>query len=461
MAENDCSKYQNCNDCRLCACGKSNSIKTTPREKSRIVNAQPFKETDTTKSYPWVAYIQTVKRYQIRYRPIDRTAQAFGCVGAVISKRSIVTAGHCLCTSKAKQVIDKDNNYRLQVTCPKKGLDMNANLNDAILNKINVRVGTTSRLLPFTPEYNKNIEAFLYKYDESPLAFSINGDIGLVVVRNGLDTVKINEYRTICLPTFDQEQKSPPFAIEVKTAGWGLLYGENEKIDPKNPNGPRIIETSCRTNEARTNGDFLTPLPYNERLEFLDCVVYPKSAGSQKRSFCNPWLLKGLDGLSSTIDLPSISGILPELFDVQPPHPDAVQRLMSEPEQKECTTYMFKAKSAWARNRVDTRAAYEDFDTQIDRIVIKDSSEQTIKRICYNLAKVAEYGVCMTEYSGLRNWGFCSPSCDVGDVRLSPDVYEQANLTLYENIGDSREGYFSRCYQNMLLDFLHYDFLFI
>ena len=138
MAEDDCSKYQNCNDCRLCACGVSNSIKTTPREKSRLVNAQPFKETDTTKSYPWVAYVQTVKRYQIGHRPIGTTAETYGCGGAIISRHTIVTAGHCVCTSKAYEVADKDNNYRLQVTCPKEGLDINVNLNDAILNKINV-----------------------------------------------------------------------------------------------------------------------------------------------------------------------------------------------------------------------------------------------------------------------------------------------------------------------------------
>ena len=135
-----------------------------------------------------------------------------------------------------------------------------------------------------------------------------------------------------------------------------------------------------------------------------------------------------------SIDIPK------ELFDIQSPHADAVQRLISEPDQKECVTYMFKAKSAWP-------IAYEDFDTQIDRIVIKDSSEQTIKRICYNLAKVAKYGVCMTEYSGLRNWGFCSRSCDVGDVRIAPNVYEEAKFTLHENIDDSREKYFSRFYK--------------
>ena len=444
MAENDCSKYQNCNDCRLCACGVSNSIKTTPREKSRLVNAQPFKETDTTKSYPWVAYVQTVKRYQIGHRPIGTTAETYGCGGAIISRHTIVTAGHCVCTSKAYEVADKDNNYRLQVTCPKKGLDMNANLNNAILNKINVRVGTTSRLPLITPEYNGNIEAFLYKYDEYGGPFSINGDVGLVVVKNGLDTLKINEYSTICLPTFDQAQNSPPSSIEVKTVGWGKSYDEKDKIDPTNPNGPKITETSCHTNEARTNGDLLTPLPYPERLEFLDCVVYSKSAGSQKRSFCNPQLLKSLDSLSSTIDLPSVSGI-PRPS--QAAQPDAVGRLISHPDQIECDTYMIRAKMAWARDREDKKVANEDFDTKIDRIVIKDSSEQTIKRICYNLAKVAKYGVCLTEYSGLRNWGFCSRSCDVGDVRIVPDVYEEAKFTLHENIDDSREKYVSRFYE--------------
>ena len=391
-----------------------------------------------------MAYVQRVKQYEINFRPEGVTEVVSLCVAVVISKRSIVTAGHCLCTSKANQVVDKVKGYRLVITCPNKGQNMNVNLNDAVRNKLNVRVGTTRlrKNQRITPEYNENIEAFLYKYDESPDVFSNNGDIGLIVVKNGLDTVKINEYRPICLPNFDQEQNGPPSTIEVKTAGWGKLYDEKETIDPKNPNGARITETSCHTNEARTNGDLSTPLPYHESLEFLDCVVYPRSPGSQKRSFCNTFLLKGLSTLSSTIHLSHVLGIPTP---AQKPHPDALKRLKSKQDQLECETYMVRARIAWSKNWVDKMVAYREFDSQVDRIVIKDSQKKYVKRICYNLPKVAKYGVCTTKYSGSRNWGFCSRSCDVGDVTKQPEVYEEANFTLHENIGDSREAYFRKC----------------
>ena len=388
-----------------------------------------------------MAFVQKVTPYEINFGPKGVTEDAGLCGGAIISKRTIVTAGHCLCTSKATQVVDKVKGYRLVLTCPSRGQNMNVDLNDAVRNKLNVRVGTTYRQR-ITPEYNENIEAFLYKYDESPAVFSNNGDIGLIVVKNGLDTVKFNEYRTICLPNFEQGQNGPPSTIQVKTVGWGRMYDEKEKVDPKDPNGARITETSCHTNEARTNGDLSTPLPYHESLEFLDCVVHPRSPGSQKRSFCNTLLLKGLSTLSSTIHLPHVSGIPAP---GQTPHPDALKRLKSEQDQLECETYMVRAKTAWSANWVDKTVAYREFEAQVDRIVIKDSQKKYVKRICYNLPKVGKYGVCTTKYSGSRNWGFCSRSCDVGDVTKQPEVYEEANFTLHENIGDSREAYFRKC----------------
>ena len=184
-----------------------------------------------------------------------------------------------------------------------------------------------------------------------------------------------------------------------------------------------------------------TPLPYHESLEFLDCVVYPRSPGSQKRSFCNTLLLKGLSTLSSTIHLSHVLGIPTP---AQKPHPDALKRLKSKQDQLECETYMVRARIAWSKNWVDKMVAYREFDSQVDRIVIKDSQKNYVKRICYNLPKVAKYGVCTTKYSGSRNWGFCSRSCDVGDVTKQPEVYEEANFTLHENIGDSREAYFRK-----------------
>ena len=203
--------------------------------------------------------------------------------------RIIVTAGHCLCTNKYNEIYNKDLDHRFMITCPENGDHPDIELNNYSNNRLAVAVGTTKRI-PIVPAYNANIKAFLYKYEESDIqwyqsGFSINGDVGIIVHRYGLDAVSKNEHRhgPICLPT-----KSFRSRIAVKTVGWGKLF------DAKGTNDISTTRTSCQTNEGRTHDDISTPSPYDQRLKFLDCVVYgtrqPTYPHVKFSPFCNSWL---------------------------------------------------------------------------------------------------------------------------------------------------------------------------
>ena len=416
----ECFKYFGCNDCKHCDCGERNFTKSTRQASSRLINAKPFQETETNKPYPWVAYVQNTRAYQVLYSPRLQTHERTHCGGVIISKRSIVTAGHCLCTNKNDEIFNKDLNHRLIVTCPKKDEPPDKDLNSNYNNRLAVAVGTTKRT-PIVPEYNANIKAFLYKYEESDIqryqySFSINGDVGIIVIRNGLDAVSENEHRhgPICLPV-----KSFKGSIAVKTVGWGKLFDANGKNDIHT-----TTRTSCQTNEGRVHTDIFTIPPYDQRLEFLDCALH----NTPPNYFCNSWLLdKDIMTLASTIDLPGVTDIrtpadAPLLF--------KVGRLRNIQEQLECEKNMKNAKIAYGK---------EGFDKTVDRIVVKDPQGTNVKRICYNLPKVAKYGVCMTKDAEPQHWGFCSRSCAGHENIMDWKIYEEATFILHEVFADSKE----------------------
>ena len=82
---------------------------------------------------------------------------------------------------------------------------------------------------------------------------------------------------------------------------------------------------------------------------------------------------------------------------------------------------------------------YEDFDAKVDRIVIKGPQGKNVKRICYNLPKVAKYGVCMTKDAEPQHWGFCSRSCAGYENIMDWKVYEEASFILHEVFADPKD----------------------
>ena len=84
--------------------------------------------------------------------------------------------------------------------------------------------------------------------------------------------------------------------------------------------------------------------------------------------------------------------------------------------------------------------AANEFAAQIDRIVVKNPSESHVIRICYNLGKVARYGVCHTYEAEPRHWGFCSRSCAQATTSLAGSTYQEAEFVMHENIRDPNEA---------------------
>ena len=415
-------------DWRHCACRRNVLSKYKAKEKSqikRIINGKPFRRTDEIDSYPWMAYIQNTP---VLHQPPNTDGLPYGCAGAIISKYSILTAGHCICVDQYHQRVDRtDPSYaNYPITCQAGDI----NLNDDRNNKINVRVGITETpLYALTPAFNDEIEAYLYNYNHPrEVGFSDGGDLGIIIARRGLATVTgPYDPRPICLPYVpsDGKRRLALPNVRVKFAGWGRSYDEKTSLLGQ-------IKTSCQTNEARTlfrdgpSGDFENVPGYHNKPDFLSCNVLPILHG---RPFCIPMssLAPGLDTLASTADIVDLYNI-PTLRQTQ--------------DQIDCERYYGEAIRLWLNSRAwpSQDIALQEFAAQIDRIVVKNPSESHVIRICYNLGKVARYGVCHTYEAEPRHWGFCSSSCAQATTSLAGSTYQEAEFVMHENIRDPNEA---------------------
>ena len=385
---------------------------------SRLINANPFLPSNTLQSYPWVAFVQLTANI----RPGVTTTQVpvQTCGGAIISRKSILSAGHCLCVGRRLS----DTNG-LVFSCPEPPEDPGRDLNNNHNNRLAVQVGIARFPNFLIPPYNPDIRAYLYNYQEATglhqVAFSMNGDIGIIVLNNDLTFApNIRHIDLPCLP-------APLIQLndfEVETVGWGTLYDERTDL------ATGIRKTSCQTNEGRTTGFIRNAQAYDSRLEFLDCKVPP-----QGREFCNTWLLdNNLMTLPISTDLPTVAGIQDSN---SMPSQTVLNSLRNSDEQKECDRYLERAKTAWRRHSIHRR---HEFDAVVDRIVIRKFQRgPRFDRICYNLVKVAKYGICLTNEQRLpssprlsRHWGFCSRSCSTPVSTPVNDLYELARFTFFE-----------------------------
>ena len=392
---------------------KSVTLKTM----SRLINAKPFQPSNTVQSYPWIAFVQLTA--SIRPGAAATQVPVQTCGGAIISKNSILSAGHCLCVGRRFSVSNG-----LVYSCPEPPEDPKRDLNNNHNNRLAVQVGM-ARLPNFlTPPYDPNIKAYLYNYQEATglnqVAFSNNGDIGIIILDN--DLIFAPHIRHIDLPCIPVPPV--PNDFEVETVGWGTLY--DERTDPITANR----KTSCQTNEGRTTGAIRHALAYDERLEFLDCQV-----SLPGREFCNTWLLdNNFMTLPISTDLPTVAGIQDSN---SMPSQTVLNSLRNSDEQKECDRYLERAKTAWRRHPIHRR---HEFDAVVDRIVIRKFQRgPRFDRICYNLVKVAKYGICLTNEQRLpssprlsRHWGFCSRSCSTPVSTPVNDLYEHARFTFFE-----------------------------
>ena len=429
FTEQPCFSYVcNTNDCDECGYIKPKTYANEKfKSKSRIINAKP-----TTNNYYWMAAI----RLKVRQRKPPNSVEFFkqGSGGAIISQHSIITVGHALC--KSEYLSNLQDGWKSDVTCPQKDpkipqKDLNKiDLNRKDFNEIRVVVG--QKLPVFIDEFDPDLEAYLYNYNELPsYLFSSNGDFGVIIKKTPL-IFNYGKWLSplvgpICLPNTAHLTDSP-IGIDVKLAGWGRRYHEVTNAQTK-----MVDKTTCQTNEARTlNRKAITR--YKDRLQFLDCKIHDSNpAKDRTKSFCSRWLTEnGLETLPEHINLPEICG------GTGPGSllcgKTGANYLRTLDEQIRCERHILEAREAWKSQGKTIDA----FNEEIDRIVVIKSGKKDKEEICYNLKKVAKYGVCMTNEAKPRNWGFCSRSCWASPASHD-EVYDVANFTYFGKIPSPNE----------------------
>ena len=418
LTKKPCITYLcNVNDCDGCGYIKPKTVnKKSIKVSSRIINGRP-----TTNAYPWMATIINKVKKRLRVVPPLRVEDSFAAaVGTIITTHSIITAGHALCRNKF--ISDLGNGWKSDITCPRKrSLLVNPDLNVRGFNEINIEVGTVLRSPP-NNSYDENIAAYLYKYvDEGGGLFSTNGDFGVVIKKKPLEFTR-GILDSICLLNLELYDTSK--AIDVKAAGWGLRY--HEVLDPLNQ---VTQKTSCQTNDAKTDNRN-TISTYNERHQFLDCQIPNKDAGEvQTKGFCSRDLLdSNLKTLPQDIDLVEVTGFS------GPGSKLDLNNLVKNQQQIECVDYMANARAKW----VELDKSIEDFDKTIDRIVIIQTKSNNRELVCYNLRKVAIYGVCLTTEAPPRHWGFCSRSCHASQLTLD-EPYDEADFKYFERLPNPKD----------------------
>ena len=398
FASDHCFEYVKCDPTDHCGCGKR--IKDdefySSHGNARVINAKP----STRHYYPWMAQIQRRTLYLLG----SGWATMRGG-GVIISRNSILTAGHVICVNDRNQKIPNSPNV-LYITCPIRTPEMtseqwnlvrNLNLNEIRnrqWNKLAFLVGTRIFAHDITPDTNDKVAAYLYNYEPDSDIFSRNGDIGILVVDGGIPGISEPTISPICLP----DTQNFPDKVEVNFASWGNHYHKVD-VNGVDASGNPVVgrATSCQTNDARTHdfSQILSSPSFDERFQFLDCKLQ-----NAPKKFCDNWLLdQKIETMSIKTDPASILGPSDEKKKLQ---------LRSMDDQKRCEEYMIKARRAWSQ----ANKPLEEFDETIDRIVIILDNNSEKREICYNLRKVAKYGFCITNNPDPRHWGFCSRSCE-------------------------------------------------
>ena len=390
-------------------CGIKSSKNKSFSPSSRIINSESgLKET----SYPWLVFIQKRGIFEKAFAPPGREFGTAIGAGSIVTGNTIITCGHCICNNDRPS-----KSQKFAITCPEKSEEKEANLNKKGSNEIYITLGEPKvDLFEITGQFDENLKAFLFDYEKDLVAFSKNGDIGIIIKRNGLGKWSDPTYH-ICLPSPDLYKDK----LKVKIAGWGVRYDES-----LNPRGNQIRTTSCQTNEARTlNRNTISS--FENRVTFRDCRIYETNPAKPRLKKCNTWLFeKNFETLPLKIDLPGESGVT-GLNDL--PSSSDLTKIKNLKEQKRCEEYLPKARKAWT----DSGNLAVTFDDEIDRIVIKKFGATKREDICFNLRKVAKYGVCLTDEKSPRHWGFCSRSCGVTKLLTKDEAYEEGEYTYFEN----------------------------
>ena len=465
-------------------CGVQNKIEITPESTPRIINGR---RTSNIR-YPWMAETIYIvfdnSNNQFDSSPLDNQ-----CTGSVISERSIITAASCICLTP---VDNQKQKVPLDVICLEETDGNRPRNQNRVNNQVHYAIGpgfNTATLNNLRQKKNQvknyklTIKAYLYKYEPQwwmdgteedkmkKKSFYKNGNIGLIVDENGINLKKWKA-SPICLPTIETFQKDDSMTSEK-----GIPSGEqvlkvkvigrkqrnldiakekkpNEQVSKKNNK-----VTSCMTNEGvvkksgNTQANFLPCMPYDREGQHSCTLTKDANVLQGSREY------RGYGGLLSTdveiefIPKPSITGKGPRMK-------------IKIKEDDQCVKLTQIVRNAFDRMAKELQINYQGEDTAApSRVLVfewdgsgKDWEERYADwekgmspnvAYCYNLEKLAEFGICETD-SQLYNFGFCSPGCQLlhsqWDDRVKPNerYYWELRADFYDSKIDEDDAIHSK-----------------
>lgn len=283
-------------------CGIENKYKNLAQ--ARIVNGR---ETSNIK-YPWMVEIVRVNRpIKIEEAGEKRSFKGFSrCGGSIISHKSILTAGHCVCIDHANQ--------KWVATCLADEIQgaaktpINQNHQE---NFVHYTFGSMEAAKPFEQlQFNKDVRSYLYQYepewwtkspeDEEKQRRIIwkNGDAAVIINKSrvGLNLEPFNAI-PICLPTPHTFEEVD---FQVTLVGRGKIYEEcpptTRQSLLKKPSTLSTSTTSSTSqystshystnpataypNSCMTNGERIyNNMPHNTKFKFSSCRNYVRKNG--------------------------------------------------------------------------------------------------------------------------------------------------------------------------------------
>ena len=401
-------------------CGIENKYKDSGT--ARIING---KRTSNTR-YPWMAEILLIVEYH------GKVLEAFGG-GSIVSDKAILTCAHVLCLKP----YNSDGTPQKPVTCMK---SKNANQNRP-KNHLHYSIGKMD--IKDNIEYNKDILAFIYKYEpkywnegNNHTAKLIrrthykNGDVGLIINKSKLG-LNLIEYKAIpvCLPTPESFERE----FKVTMVGRGNSYIEAE-------NDPSI--NTCRTNGNRVGNELPNQID-NSLLNFAPCKEYKRE---DKEKTCLNWndavikrdgsnvqngYRKEFVSTNMKIDFTTMGTTSDRFMTVNLPSGDKCEELSDriaaviEKLIKEKTIKISNDEEHGpSRVVVFDENENVDFENQYnDWKTMPELQKGMHSTYCYNIKTVASYGVCQTLLdpplvsTSQDNYGFCGSSC------MTPNIF--------------------------------------